>query len=71
MRPNARRALIVVDYQNDFVTGPMGFAGAQTLERPIVAKIQAAKQQGAEVLFTLDKHPPARWQDQACQVPRH
>lgn len=71
MQPNRRCALIVVDYQNDFVTGPMGFAGARMLERPIVEKIQTAKQQGAEVLFTLDKHPPARWQDQARQAPRH
>ena len=37
----------------------MGFAKALTLERPIVEKIDAAKQQGVEVLFTLDKHPPA------------
>ena len=56
MQPNGRRALIVVDYQNDFVTGSMGFAKALTLERPIVEKIDAAKQQGVEVclLYTSD-----------------
>ena len=51
MQPNGRRALIVVDYQNDFVTGSMGFAKALTLERPIVEKIDAAKQQGIGILL--------------------
>ena len=27
-----KRCLIVVDYQNDFVNGSLGFAGAQALE---------------------------------------
>lgn len=71
MQPNGRRALIVVDYQNDFVTGSMGFAKALTLERPIVEKIDAAKQQGVEVLFTLDKHPPATGKAGENQPPMH
>lgn len=71
MQPNGRRALIVVDYQNDFVTGSMGFAKALTLERPIVEKIHAAKQQGVEVLFTLDKHPPATGKAGENQPPMH
>ncbi len=63
MKIEKRRALIVVDYQNDFVTGSMGFEKALALEQPILHKIQKAKQEGVEVLFTLDQHPPARWQN--------
>ena len=34
------KALIVVDYQNDFVTGSLGFEKAKDLEGPICAKIE-------------------------------
>lgn len=33
-----KRLLIVVDYQNDFVDGSLGFPGAELLEEPIAAK---------------------------------
>ena len=33
-----KQALIVVDYQNDFVTGSLGFSGAETLDGPICEK---------------------------------
>ena len=48
MQPNGRRALIVVDYQNDFVTGSMGFAKALTLERPTVEDIVLFLVKGAK-----------------------
>ena len=51
-----KQALIVVDYQNDFVTGSLGFSGAETLDRPICEKIRAARLAGPDVLFTLDTH---------------
>ena len=54
-----KRALVVVDYQNDFVTGPLGFEKAARLERPLVQKICSAKQAHCAVLFTLDKHKTA------------
>ena len=34
-----KRALIVVDYQKDFVTGSLGFPGAEKLEGPICQRI--------------------------------
>lgn len=51
-----KRLLIVVDYQNDFVDGSLGFAGAEDLEDPIVRKIEAYRAAGDEVAFTLDTH---------------
>ena len=53
-----KRLLIVVDYQNDFVDGTLGFEGAETLEEPILAKIAAYREQGELVWFTFDTHHP-------------
>ena len=50
------KILIVIDYQNDFVSGSLGFAGAELLEPLICAKIEAARADGAEVAFTFDTH---------------
>lgn len=41
-----KKLLIVVDYQNDFVTGSLGFDGATDLEEPIAAKIQEYRKLG-------------------------
>ena len=35
-----KKLLIVVDYQNDFVSGSLGFDGAEKLEGPIGDKIK-------------------------------
>ncbi len=48
--------LVVVDYQNDFVNGSLGFEGAERLEGPILRKIQKYLLDGGEVVFTLDTH---------------
>ena len=50
------KLLIVVDYQNDFVNGSLGFAGAQALEEAICEKIQAYQKAGDDVVCTLDTH---------------
>ncbi len=50
------RALIVVDYQVDFVSGSLGFAEAKELDEVIVQKIADARAHGDQVLFTLDTH---------------
>ena len=48
------RYLFVIDYQNDFVDGALGFPGAEKLDGPIAAKI---RQYGpGRVLFTRDTH---------------
>lgn len=50
------KALVVVDYQNDFVNGALGFAGAETLEPIIIEKISECRKSGGQVIFTLDTH---------------
>lgn len=50
------KALIVVDYQNDFVCGSLGFAGAELLEPIILGKIERCRAEGGQVIFTLDTH---------------
>lgn len=50
------KLLLVIDYQNDFVSGALGFAGAEKLEPIIVAKIRQYKDRGDDVAFTLDTH---------------
>ncbi len=51
-----KRLLIVVDYQNDFVTGSLGFLKAETLEEPICRKIASYRNAGDVVVFTMDTH---------------
>ncbi|WP_080801866.1 cysteine hydrolase family protein [Arabiibacter massiliensis] len=51
-----KRLLVVVDFQNDFVDGALGFPGAEKLERPIADKIRAYYDRFDEVVFTLDTH---------------
>ena len=34
------RYLFVIDYQNDFVDGALGFPGAEKLEAPIAERIE-------------------------------
>ena len=52
------RLLIVVDYQNDFVDGALGFPGAEKLYEPICARIEEYKRAGDSVVFTKDTHTP-------------
>ena len=48
------RYLFVIDYQNDFVDGALGFPGAEKLDAAIAAKV---RQYGKDrVLFTRDTH---------------
>ena len=51
-----KKLLLVVDYQKDFVDGALGFAGAERLDGPIAAKIDAYHAAGDDVAFTLDTH---------------
>ena len=46
-----KRALIVVDYQRDFVTGSLGFPGAVALAERIAKKIAAYHKSGDVVLL--------------------
>lgn len=51
-----KKLLVVVDYQNDFVEGSLGFPEAKTLEDKICEKIKEYYDQQQDVVFTLDTH---------------
>ena len=51
-----KRLLVVVDYQNDFVNGPLGFEGAEALEEEIVSLIKEYEKNGEDIIFTRDAH---------------
>ena len=50
--------LVVVDYQNDFVDGSLGFSKAVELHEKICEKILSYRAQGQPIVFTLDTHEP-------------
>ena len=51
-----RELLVVIDYQNDFVTGALGNPAAAALEPGIAARVAAQLERGGRVLFTRDTH---------------
>ena len=50
------RLLVVVDYQNDFVNGALGFKGAELISHNIAELIKEFRNKGDEVVFTYDTH---------------
>ena len=54
-----KKLLVVVDYQNDFINGALGFPGAELLDEPIAKKVaQYHKEKDAHVIYTQDTHKP-------------
>ncbi len=51
-----KKLLIVVDFQNDFVNGALGFEGAEKLDDVIAEKIAVRRKEGWNVAFTFDTH---------------
>ncbi len=51
-----KKCLVIVDYQNDFVNGALGFEGAQSLEPLILSRIKEARVNLEDVIFTKDTH---------------
>lgn len=51
-----KKALIIVDMQVDFVTGALGFEGAEKVIPVIAEKIQDARKNNYAVIFTMDTH---------------
>ena len=49
-----KRLLVIVDFQNDFVCGSLGFEKAKELEKVILEKINEYKND--DIIFTLDTH---------------
>lgn len=53
-----KELLVVIDYQNDFVTGALANPAAAALEDGIAARVEAHLARGGFVLFTRDTHAP-------------
>ena len=51
-----KKCLVVVDFQNEFVSGTLGFPGASDLEPYIVRKIKQYRENNDEIIFTFDTH---------------
>jgi nicotinamidase-related amidase len=51
-----KKLLIVVDMQNDFITGSLGSPQAQRILPTVKAKIEDFKQKGDKIIFTRDTH---------------
>lgn len=51
-----KKLLIVVDFQNDFVDGALGFEGAKHVAQPIYDKLSSYHKEGHDVIFTRDTH---------------
>lgn len=51
-----KKALIVVDMQNDFVSGSLGTEEAQAIVGQVAEKIRKYEEKGADVIFTRDTH---------------
>lgn len=53
-----KKAVIVVDMLNDFVTGPLGGDRARGTVEPISKLLEAARAKGIDVIYTCDAHLP-------------
>lgn len=51
-----KKCLIVVDFQNDFVDGSLGFKEAKEIYEPILKKLDDALSSKTDIIFTLDTH---------------
>ena len=51
-----KKCLIVVDYQNDFIDGSLGFDGALDIKDEIIKKIKEYKKNHDDVIYTFDTH---------------
>jgi nicotinamidase-related amidase len=51
-----KRTLIVVDMQNDFITGSLGTPEAHAIVPNVKKKIEEYKVRGDEIIFTRDTH---------------
>ena len=50
------KLLVVVDFQNDFVDGALGFEDAKILDEKIASKIDKYHSESNDVVFTFDTH---------------
>lgn len=54
-----KKVLVVVDMQNDFIEGALGFEEAKTILDKVTEKIKQARENDHTVVFTFDTHDQA------------
>lgn len=47
---------MIIDYQNDFIDGNIGFAEAPDIESEILSRLEYYKERKGKIVFTLDTH---------------
>ena len=52
-----KKALVVIDMQNDFIDGSLGTPEAQAIVLNVSERVKAAVQDGEKLIFTQDTHP--------------
>ncbi|MDR0251281.1 MAG: cysteine hydrolase [Burkholderiales bacterium] len=62
-----KRALVVIDMQNDFIDGALGSPQAQAIVSNVIEKIQDHQKSGNVIIFTRDTHQPNYLQTQEGQ----
>ena len=55
------KVLIVIDMQNDFVTGTLGNKEAQAIVLNVQAKVKEYADRGDRIIFTRDTHGENIW----------
>jgi len=51
-----KQMLVVIDYQVDFVSGALGFPGAELLDGGVAALVRKSAARGDYVVYTMDSH---------------
>ena len=52
-----KKALVVIDMQNDFIDGSLGTPEAQAIVLNVSERVKTAIQDGEKLIFTQDTHP--------------
>lgn len=53
---NMNKLLIVIDMQNDFITGSLGSKQAQAIVGNVTERVRRAQEKGWDIVFTRDTH---------------
>ncbi len=53
-----KKLLVIIDYQNDFVDGTLGFPQAVVLEKHIAQAMRTFKEKNQDIILTKDTHNP-------------
>ena len=56
----SKKLLVVVDYQNDFVDGALGFEKATKIAPYIISLVKKYEEEGEDVWFTIQRHRKVR-----------